>query len=186
MADEARSDGVPSKNPVYHIAHDFSKGLHRKQIRRQNQVNIKMPLIRRESGASGETFTFHIYVTSQRMPEKCSLRSLAMQSSQTCHTPACENCYSNAMYTTYHDNNSQVMEVSAMFNPEDYIELRDDGFALCTNPMADGGLESITVNTRLMGESLRSFESSIKRMVLSKLFSPKFGEVILAATRMAK
>ncbi len=90
------------------------------------------------------------------------------------------------MYTTYHDNNSQVMEVSAMFNPEDYIELRDDGFALCTNPMADGGLESITVNTRLMGESLRSFESSIKRMVLSKLFSPKFGEVILAATRMAK
>lgn len=90
------------------------------------------------------------------------------------------------MYTTYHDDNSQVLEVSAMFNPEDYIELRDDGFALCTNPMADGGLESITVNTRLMGESLRSFESSIKRMVLSKLFSPKFGEVILAATRMAK
>ncbi len=73
-----------------------------------------------------------------------------------------------------------------MFNPEEYIELRDDGYALCKNPMADGGLEAITVNTRLMGESLRNFESSIKRMVLSKLFSPKFGEVILTATRLAK
>ena len=72
-----------------------------------------------------------------------------------------------------------------MFNPNDYIELRDDGFALCTNPMADGGLEAIMVNTRLASEALRNFESSIKRMVLSKLFSPKFGEVILTATRLA-
>jgi hypothetical protein len=72
-----------------------------------------------------------------------------------------------------------------MFDPSDYIELRDDGFALCSNPMADGGLEAIMVNTRLMGENLRNFESSIKRMVLSKLFSPKFGEVILTATRLA-
>ncbi len=72
-----------------------------------------------------------------------------------------------------------------MFNPTDYIELRDDGFAMCTNPMADGGLEAIMVNTRLGGEGLRNFESSIKRMVLSKLFSPKFGEVILTATRLA-
>lgn len=73
---------------------------------------------------------------------------------------------------------------SAMFNPTDYIELRSDGFALCTNPMADGGLEAIMVNTALNEESLRNFESSIKRMVLSKLFSPKFGEVILTATRL--
>jgi hypothetical protein len=72
-----------------------------------------------------------------------------------------------------------------MFNPEDYIDLRTDGFALCTNPMADGGLEAIMVNTRLQGETLRNFEGSIKRMVLSKLFSPKFGEVILTATRLA-
>lgn len=89
------------------------------------------------------------------------------------------------MYSAYHDN-LHGLEVNAMFNPEDYIALRDDGFALCTNPVADGGLESITVNTRLSGESLRSFESSVKRMVLSKLFSPKFGEVILTATRMAQ
>ncbi len=72
-----------------------------------------------------------------------------------------------------------------MFNPEDYIDLRDDGFALCTNPMADGGLEAIMVNTRLEGENLRNFEGSVKRMVLSKLFSPKFGEVILTATRIS-
>lgn len=72
-----------------------------------------------------------------------------------------------------------------MFNPNDYIELRDDGFALCTNPMADGGLEAIMVNTRLASEALRNFEGSIKRMVLSKLFSPKFGEVILTATRLS-
>ncbi len=70
-----------------------------------------------------------------------------------------------------------------MFDPNDYIKLREDGFALCTNPMSDGGLEAIMVNTRLDRESLKNFESSIKRMVLSKLFSPKFGEVILAATR---
>ena len=42
--------------------------------------------------------------------------------------------------------------------------------------MADGGLEAIMVNTRLVGEALRNFEGSVKRMVLSKLFSPKFGE----------
>ena len=72
-----------------------------------------------------------------------------------------------------------------MFNPHEYIQVKDDGFALCTNPMADGGLEAITVNTRLSGEGLRNFESSVKRMVLSKLFSPKFGEVILTATRLS-
>lgn len=75
--------------------------------------------------------------------------------------------------------------ISPMFNPNDYIKLNDDGFALCTNPMADGGLEAIMVNTRLAGEGLRNFEGSIKRMVLSKLFSPKFGEVILTATRLS-
>lgn len=74
---------------------------------------------------------------------------------------------------------------SPMFNPADYIKLNNDGFALCSNPMADGGLEAIMVNTRLAGEGLRNFESSIKRMVLSKLFSPKFGEVILTATRLS-
>jgi len=71
-----------------------------------------------------------------------------------------------------------------MFDPNEFIQLRDDGFALCTNPMADGGLEAIMVNTQLVGENLRNFESSIKRMVLAKLFSPKFGEVILTATRL--
>jgi hypothetical protein len=74
---------------------------------------------------------------------------------------------------------------SPMFNPTDYITLNNDGYALCTNPMADGGLEAIMVNTRLAGEGLRNFEGSIKRMVLSKLFSPKFGEVILTATRLS-
>ena len=73
-----------------------------------------------------------------------------------------------------------------MFDPTHYISLRNDGFALCTNPMADGGLEAITVNTRLAGEALRNFEASVKRMVLSKLFSPKFGEVILTATRLSR
>ncbi len=72
-----------------------------------------------------------------------------------------------------------------MFEPKDFINLRDDGFAMCTNPMADGGLEAIMVNTRLAGEALRNFEGSVKRMVLSKLFSPKFGEVILTATRLS-
>lgn len=76
-------------------------------------------------------------------------------------------------------------EMLLMFNPHEYIQVKDDGFALCTNPMADGGLEAITVNTRLSGEGLRNFESSVKRMVLSKLFSPKFGEVILTATRLS-
>jgi hypothetical protein len=73
-----------------------------------------------------------------------------------------------------------------MFEPTDYITLKDDGYAMCSNPMADGGLEAIMVNTRLAGEGLRNFESSIKRMVLSKLFSPKFGEVILTATRLSR
>ena len=75
---------------------------------------------------------------------------------------------------------------SVVFNPDDYIELLEDGFALCSNPMADGGLQAIKVNTQLVGEALKNFENSIKRMVLSKLFSPKFGEVILTATQIGK
>ena len=75
---------------------------------------------------------------------------------------------------------------SQIFDPNDYIELLEDGFALCSNPMADGGLNAITVNTMLAGEALKNFESSIKRMVLSKLFSPKFAEVILTATQIGK
>ncbi len=70
------------------------------------------------------------------------------------------------------------------FNPREFIEELEDGFALCSNPMADGGLSAITVNTNLSGDALRNFEGNIKRMVLAKLFSPKFGEVILTATRL--
>lgn len=73
---------------------------------------------------------------------------------------------------------------SLSFNPLDFIKIEGEGFAQCSNPMADGGLSAITVNTQLAGEALRNFESSIKRMVLAKMFSPKFGEVILTATRI--
>ncbi len=75
-------------------------------------------------------------------------------------------------------------EAMMSFNPHDFIKLEDGGYALCTNPMADGGLSAITVNTKLFGEALRNFEASVKRMVLAKMFSPKVGEVILTATRM--
>ncbi len=73
-----------------------------------------------------------------------------------------------------------------LFNPLDHITLQEDGYAVCNNPMVDGGLNAITVNTKLMGEALYNFEASIKRMVLAKLFSPKFGEVILTATRLSQ
>ena len=88
-------------------------------------------------------------------------------------------------YVTARQHIDDYQAITPMFNPTDYIKLNEDGFALCTNPMADGGLEAIMVNTRLNGEGLRNFEGSIKRMVLSKLFSPKFGEVILTATRLS-
>jgi hypothetical protein len=91
------------------------------------------------------------------------------------------------MHYDYQDQEEHQPPIpSPMFEPRDYISIKDDGFALCTNPMADGGLEAIMVNTRLSGEGLRNFEGSIKRMVLSKLFSPKFGEVILTATRLSR
>lgn len=84
----------------------------------------------------------------------------------------------------YYDSFDDTKHERLLFRPADYIALQDDGFAVCTNPMVDGGLSAITVNTRLGGESLRNFEASVKRMVLAKLFSPKFAEVILTATRM--
>ena len=71
-----------------------------------------------------------------------------------------------------------------MFNPNDYIVILEDGLILCNNPVADGGLSSITVDTTIQGDRKRAFQDSIRRMVLSKLFSPKFAEVILAATEM--
>jgi len=84
-----------------------------------------------------------------------------------------------------HDNNNDTAQDTMLsFNPHDYIELTNDGFARCRNPFVDGGLSDITVNTKLLGENLRNFEASVRRMVLSKLFSPKFGEVILTATRL--
>ena len=85
--------------------------------------------------------------------------------------------------TGYYDN-YEPRETQGMFDPLEYITLQDDGYAVCANPMADGGLSAITVNTKLMGEGLRNFEASVKRMVLAKLFSPKFAEVILTATRI--
>ena len=99
---------------------------------------------------------------------------------QLSHTQLVKNSILMLMMNHETPNDS----TSPMFNPTDFIQLRDDGFALCTNPMADGGLEAIMVNTRLQNDALRNFEGSIKRMVLSKLFSPKFGEVILTATRL--
>ncbi len=74
--------------------------------------------------------------------------------------------------------------MQSMFNPKDYILVLDDGLVLCNNPVADGGLSSITVNTLLKGDRKRAFQDSIKRMVLNKLFSPKFAEVILTASEM--
>jgi hypothetical protein len=71
------------------------------------------------------------------------------------------------------------------FNPHDYIRITEEGFAECSNPVPDTGLSAIRVNTRLLGDSLKNFEMSVKRMVLAKLVSPKFGEVILTATRIS-
>lgn len=90
------------------------------------------------------------------------------------------------MYTTTTEEEHYSNRMITLFNPTDYIDVREDGFAMCTNPMADGGLEAIMINTRLVGEALRNFESTVKRMVLSKLVSPKFGEVILTATRLSR
>ena len=71
-----------------------------------------------------------------------------------------------------------------MFNPQDYIQIIDNDLVLCTNPVPDGGLTAITVNLGLCDERKRHFKDSIKRMVLNKLFSPKFAEVILSASDM--
>jgi hypothetical protein len=110
--------------------------------------------------------------------------------SQNCHTKARIFCYDDKMssmifstdqfanyYSDYEDGRS-----GDIFSPNRYISMQEDGFAICTNPVADGGLSSITVNTKLQGEAKRNFEASVKRMVLAKLFSPKFAEVILMAT----
>jgi hypothetical protein len=69
-----------------------------------------------------------------------------------------------------------------LFNPREYIQSLDNGFVLCMNPVADGGLSAITVNTTLRGDRKRAFQDAVRRMVLNKLFSPKFAEVILLAT----
>lgn len=73
-----------------------------------------------------------------------------------------------------------------MFDPEEYIQPLDNVYVVCNNPVADGGLSAITVNTQLTGEKLRTFQESIRRMVLGKLFSPKFAEVILLASEMSR
>ena len=68
-----------------------------------------------------------------------------------------------------------------MFDPNDYIQVLDESLVLCSNPVADGGLSAITVNLSLSEERKAAFQDSIKRMVLNKLFSPKFAEVIFSA-----
>ncbi len=69
-----------------------------------------------------------------------------------------------------------------LFDPKHYIQPLDNHYVLCNNPVADGGLSAITVNTSLQGEHKRAFQDAVRRMVLNKLFSPKFAEVILLAT----
>jgi phosphoribosylformylglycinamidine (FGAM) synthase-like enzyme len=71
-----------------------------------------------------------------------------------------------------------------MFNPRDYIQVIDENMVLCTNPVSDGGLSAITVNIALSPERKKQFTDSVKRMVLNKLFSPKFAEVIISATEL--
>ena len=68
-----------------------------------------------------------------------------------------------------------------MFDPKDYIHVIDEHSVLCSNPVADGGLSAITVNLCLNEERKAAFQDAIKRMVLNKLFSPKFAEVIFSA-----
>jgi hypothetical protein len=68
-----------------------------------------------------------------------------------------------------------------MFDPNEYIEVLGDDLVLCSNPLADGGLSAITVNLALSEERKLAFKDSVRRMVLNKLFSPKFAEVILHA-----
>lgn len=71
-----------------------------------------------------------------------------------------------------------------MFEASKYIERVSESQVLCNNPVADGGLSAMTVNINLSNEARERFCESIKRMVLSKLFSPKFAEVILIALEM--
>jgi hypothetical protein len=68
-----------------------------------------------------------------------------------------------------------------MFNPQEYITVIDEDKIVCRNPVADGGLCSITINRHMNTAGRADFCASIKRMVLTKLFSPKFAEVILTA-----
>jgi predicted ABC-type ATPase len=68
-----------------------------------------------------------------------------------------------------------------MFNPQDYITVIDADKIVCRNPIADGGLCSITINRHMNARGKAALSESIKRMVLTKLFSPKFAEVILTA-----
>jgi hypothetical protein len=76
------------------------------------------------------------------------------------------------------------MSINPLFNPNDYIEHLDDDHVLCNNPLADGGLSSITVNLSITEASKENFRNSVRRMVLNKLFSPKFAEVIMSALEM--
>jgi hypothetical protein len=94
-----------------------------------------------------------------------------------------KNMMMNSTQANSYYDNYDGSEPFVAFRPTDFIAVQQDGFAICSNPMADGGLSAITVNTKLIGEPRRNFEASVKRMVLAKLFSPKFAEVILTATR---
>lgn len=70
------------------------------------------------------------------------------------------------------------------FDPCEYIEHIDDNLAICHNPLADGGLSAITVNLGASEANKENFRENVQRMVLNKLFSPKFAEVIMIALDM--
>lgn len=71
-----------------------------------------------------------------------------------------------------------------MLEVKKYIEELGNGLVLCSNPIVDGGISAMTVNVNLNDDAKSAFKDSIKRMVLSKLLSPKFAEVILSALDM--
>jgi hypothetical protein len=76
------------------------------------------------------------------------------------------------------------IRILEMLEVKKYIEELEGGLVLCSNPIVDGGISAMTVNVNISPEAKLAFKDSIKRMVLSKLLSPKFAEVILAAVEM--
>jgi len=71
-------------------------------------------------------------------------------------------------------------------NIDRYISFTPDNEIRCSCPQGDKGITAITLKKNLTEEEMRVFSSDIKKLVVKRVISPAFSQIIFGAINMIK